>query len=107
MPPSLDLFELQQVIEAASASYAQTLGLERTDDWLILKTSEEMGEVVQAFLRQSGRARARDKTGAELTRDLADEVADLLGMTLLLVERFGVDIVPALERKWHIKLNTD
>jgi len=36
--------------------------------------------------------------------ELSDELADLLGFTLVLAKRWVVGLVPALERKWHMQL---
>jgi NTP pyrophosphatase (non-canonical NTP hydrolase) len=67
-----------------------------------LEDLEEEGELVQSFLRYSARARARGLTAEELKRALDDEIADLLGFSLVLAKRFDVDLLRALERKWHL-----
>lgn len=100
------LGDLVQVIANASRSYAAAHEIERSDDWLLLKTGEEYGEVLQAYLRLTSRARSSGAPPDDLQARLADEVADLLGMVLLLVDRFGVDIVPHLEKKWHTTLGS-
>jgi NTP pyrophosphatase (non-canonical NTP hydrolase) len=63
---------------------------------------EEAGELVQSFLRYSARAHARGLTAEELKRALDDEIVDLLGFSLVLAKRFDVDLLRALERKWHL-----
>jgi len=99
---SIALTEVRDRIDAACESYAATLGVTPTADWLVLKTVEEAGELVQAHLRHSKQAPARGADAAALKRALDDEVADLLGFALVLAKRFDVDILPALERKWHL-----
>jgi NTP pyrophosphatase (non-canonical NTP hydrolase) len=99
---NIDLVLTRDKIAKAGNRYAASLNIAPTDDWLVLKTSEEAGEPVQAFLRFSARARSRGLSQAELKRALDDEIADLLGFTLVLAERFDVDLLRALDRKWHL-----
>ena len=95
----MDVLLLRDKIAEAGDRYAASLNVDPTDDWIILKTLEEAGELVQAFLRYSARARARGLTAEEA---LDDEIADLLGFSLVLAKRFDVDLLRALERKWHL-----
>ena len=67
----------------------------------MLKLLEEVGELTQAWNRQSGRGRPRDRSPADLARDIADETAGLLGMVLLLAHDQGIDIENAILRKWR------
>jgi NTP pyrophosphatase (non-canonical NTP hydrolase) len=100
---SIALLEVRDRIDAACDSYAAQFDAKPTADWLVLKTVEEAGELVQAFLRHTGRAPNRSGAdAAALKRALDDEIADLLGFTLVLAKRFDVDILTALERKWHL-----
>lgn len=99
---SVDVLALRDTIAEAGDRYAASLNVEPTDDWLVLKTAEEAGELVQSFLRYSERARSRGRTPQELKRALDDEIADLLGFALVLAKRFDVDVLRALERKWHL-----
>ncbi|MDR3498528.1 MAG: pyrophosphatase [Parvibaculum sp.] len=95
------LTELADRFEDASQTYASTNGIARNDDWFILKMQEELGELTQVWMKLTGRGRLRGRTEEELRRDLADETADLLGHILLFARRNGVDISPAIERKWR------
>ena len=96
----MDVLLLRDKIAEAGDRYAASLNVDPTDDWIILKTLEEAGELVQSFLRYS--ARTRGLTAEELKRALDDEIADLLGFSLVLAKRFDVDLLRALERKWHL-----
>jgi NTP pyrophosphatase (non-canonical NTP hydrolase) len=98
----MDVLLLRDKIAEAGDRYAASLNVDPTDDWIILKTLEEAGELVQSFLRYSARARARGLTAEELKRALDDEIADLLGFSLVLAKRFDVDLLRTLERKWHL-----
>ena len=91
----MELRAAQADVEAISQVYARRFGVERTDDWLFLKLTEEVGELAQAYLARSGRTRSQ---GSD--EEFRDELADVLAHLLLIAERFGVDLDEALEAKW-------
>ncbi|GAA1940234.1 MazG nucleotide pyrophosphohydrolase domain-containing protein [Microbacterium aoyamense] len=92
----MDLAGLQREVEAISALYARRFDIDRTDDWLLLKLNEEVGELTQAYLARTGQARRTDASPEHFD----DEIADVLAHLLLIAERFGVDVAAAMERKW-------
>lgn len=94
------LGKLTAQFEAASADYAQHHGMVRDPDWFVLKLQEEMGELTQAWNRATGRGRRKGRADEDLSRDLADETADLLGHVLLFAHNNRLDLASAIERKW-------
>lgn len=96
----MDLESLQTNVEAISRLYAGRNGIDRTDDWFVLKLAEEIGELTQTYLALSGRARDKSLDHDALQRALADELADVLGHTLLIAEHFDIDLAEAMQRKW-------
>ena len=94
------LEDLADKFERASRIYAEANGLERDPDWFLLKLQEEMGELTQAWNRLTGRGRAKGRSADDMSRDLADETADLLGHILLFARRNEIDLEAAIERKW-------
>jgi NTP pyrophosphatase (non-canonical NTP hydrolase) len=91
---------LTNQLERVSDRYAERFGIERGDDWLMLKLQEELGELAQAHLKLSGRGRGTVDPQAR-----EDEAADVLCFLLLYCRRFGVDLDAAVDRKWlaHLK----
>lgn len=96
----VELRELQQKVEAVSRIYAKNCDVRRDDDWYFLKMQEETGELLQAWLRLTGRGRQKGGTEAEIRLQLEDELADCLAQVLLIAERFGIDVEKASKRKW-------
>ncbi|MFK0165676.1 pyrophosphatase [Rhizobium sp. NPDC090279] len=94
------LKDLMKQFETASATYAAENGLERDDDWFVLKLQEEMGELIQIWNRITGRGRRKGMSEEELATALADETADVLGHILLFAHSNGLDLTAAVERKW-------
>jgi len=96
----MELRRIQQKVEAVSQIYARNCNIRRDDDWYFLKMQEETGELLQAWLRLTGRGRQKGESEAEIRSQLEDELADCLAQVLLIAERFGVDVEKATQRKW-------
>jgi NTP pyrophosphatase (non-canonical NTP hydrolase) len=77
----------------------------RDDDWYIIKIQEELGELSSAYLKLTQRARIGEKTTQELEKNLEDEIADVIAMTLLFAKNKNIDVEKALNDKWfcHLK----
>ena len=53
----MGIAKLTSDVEEVSAFYAAKNDIDRTDDWLILKLNEEVGELTQAYLAKQGQSR--------------------------------------------------
>ncbi|WP_166845703.1 MazG nucleotide pyrophosphohydrolase domain-containing protein [Isoptericola sp. BMS4] len=95
----MELRDLADEVEIISRVYERRFGVERTDDWLVLKLHEEVGELTQAYLAASGRSRERPAATDEQQAFRA-ELADVLAQLLLVARRFDVDLEAEVERKW-------
>ena len=93
----LDLNALADRLEAISACYAASHGIDRSGDWFLLKVQEEMGEMTQAHLTKTGRSRRAVSDG---DAQLAAETADVLCQLLLFARAAGVDLDAAVRDKW-------
>lgn len=91
----MSLAALTDRVAEVSDIYAREFGIERDDDWFLLKVQEELGELTQQHLKLTGRARGGGDAQAR-----ADEAADVLCMLLLYCRRHGIDLDQAVERKW-------
>ncbi|ADB31726.1 conserved hypothetical protein [Kribbella flavida DSM 17836] len=99
----MDITELTERAEKISVKYGESLGIERDGDWFLLKLQEEVGELTQAYLQVTGRARPKNRTEHELRDGFELEFADVLCQLLLLARHHGVDVPAAVERKWLIR----
>jgi NTP pyrophosphatase (non-canonical NTP hydrolase) len=97
------LVKLAGQFEQASQRYAAANGITRNDDWFILKLQEELGELTQVWMTLTERGRKRGLSEAELREELANETADVLGHILLFALKNGVDLAPAITRKWRFE----
>lgn len=102
----MNLKTLIQKIEKVSALYSKKFNISRDKLWYLLKLQEEMGELTQAYLSMSGRARHKNKTPSEMKADFEHEIADVLCHVLLLAESEGVDLKKAIDEKWLKRLSS-
>ncbi|MDO8150679.1 pyrophosphatase [Isoptericola sp. b408] len=91
---------LADEIEIISRVYERVFDVPRSDDWLVLKLHEEVGELTQAYLARSGRSRDRGEDAAAVDAAFRAELADVLGMLLLVARRFDADLDAEVQRKW-------
>lgn len=92
----MEIHTLANRLLKLSQQYTHRYSIERSPQWCLLKLNEEVGELVQAYLKSTGQTRSNSSSQIELE----DELADVLGMVLILVRELDVDIERGLERKW-------
>lgn len=97
----MDITEITKKIVEVSDNYAQEQKIDRDNDWYMLKLQEELGELVQSYLSFTARGKSRDKTHSEIQENFAQELADVIGHTLLIAHHHQIDIEKALEKKWY------
>ena len=91
---------LVEDLEEISMGYASKFGIDRTPDWFIMKLTEELGELMQSYLKYVGQARSGGETKAVLKQNMEDELADVIGMALLTAKNQNIDMEEAFKRKW-------
>ena len=96
----MDLTELAERLEKLSVRYGETLGFERDPDWFLLKLQEEVGELTQAYLQHTGRARAKGLTPDQIRAGFHQEFADVLGQLILFALQHNVDLPREIDQKW-------
>jgi NTP pyrophosphatase (non-canonical NTP hydrolase) len=96
----VDLEQLSLQVERVSAQYADGHGFRRDAVWFLLKLQEEVGELTQAFLAQTGQARTKGRTPEELNGAVRAELADVLAHVLLLGRHLDVDLPSEVADKW-------
>ncbi len=100
-----NLPQLADKFRTASMAYCARNNIEFTDDWILMKLQEEVGELFQAWLMKTGRARDKGHTKQVLEEQLAAETADALGMIMVFISSQNIDINKYIEKKWNFKPN--
>lgn len=98
---------LAQKFDKASQKYCDIYNIERNDDWVLMKLQEEVGELFQAWLLQTGRGRDKGHTAAELKEQVASETADILGMILIFAATQNIDLNKYIKKKWRFEVDED
>ncbi len=72
-----------------------------SDDYLILKASEEFGEFIQSYLINKKRCRPVKYTSTSKSkRAMAKELSDVLGLIFVIAKQLKIDVEEALIKKW-------
>jgi NTP pyrophosphatase (non-canonical NTP hydrolase) len=98
----VDLVELTARLEKISVGYGERLGFDRDPDWFLLKLQEEVGELTQAYLQHTGRARSKGAMPDDIRATFHQEFADVLCQLLLFAHQHDVDLSQEIERKWLV-----
>ncbi len=96
----MNLSEMASKLLEVSDIYADKFEIKRDPDWYLLKIQEELGELTSAHLKLTARARVGNSTKDELEKNLSDEIADVIAMTILYAKHKGIDVEDAIEKKW-------
>jgi NTP pyrophosphatase (non-canonical NTP hydrolase) len=75
-----------------------------SDDYLVLKLTEELGEFVQSYLVHQKRCRPTKYLPAKISkRELAKELSDVFGIIFVIAKKMKIDLEEALVKKWITK----
>jgi NTP pyrophosphatase (non-canonical NTP hydrolase) len=92
---------IQEDVVKNALEYGKKYNVTIDKEFALLKLFEEAGELAQAVLIHEKKSRPEKHLSAEESKkDLASEIADLVGMALVCAHLYGVDLESALERKW-------
>ncbi len=80
--------------------YSENFGVETSAEWCLLKLQEELGELVSAYLKLSGKTRAKGPSQEAMRQNLKEEIADVIGFTLAFADECGIDATDAFKDKW-------
>ena len=96
--------QIKQLQKKASKVFLGNLKRDKikvSDDYLLLKLTEELGEFTQSYLVHKKRCRpAKYLTPATSKKELSKELCDVLGLILVIAENLKIDIEEALIKKW-------
>ncbi|MFA6429479.1 MAG: MazG nucleotide pyrophosphohydrolase domain-containing protein [Patescibacteria group bacterium] len=97
----MQLTELQDQAATVFLNNLKRDNIEQTNDYLVMKLSEELGEFVQSYLVHAKRCRPEKYLPEEESkRELSKELADVLGIALVIAKTMEIDVEEALVKKW-------
>jgi len=96
--------EFKQLQNNASKVFLGNLkrdNIQVSEDYLIMKLTEELGEFVQSFLIHKKRCRPEKYQPTQKSkRELSKELADVLGIVFVISKTMKIDVEEALIKKW-------
>ena len=99
--------ELKKLQDRASEVFLNNLkrdNIKISEDYLILKLTEELGEFVQSYLLHKKRCRPEKYLATEKSkRGLSKELADVLGLIFVIAKILKINLEEALIKKWVTK----
>ena len=96
--------EMQKAVMKIGEIYGERFNVRIDEDFVLLKLYEEVGELAQGVLIH----RRKCKPGKYISHDeskqmIANELADIVGLTIMNAGLLGVDLEKAIENKWLSK----
>ncbi|MBU1131790.1 hypothetical protein KKC32_00870 [Patescibacteria group bacterium] len=97
----MDFNELQQSVIENAMDYGQKYNVQIDEDFALLKLYEEVGEFAQAVLIHRKKSRPEKHVPEEISKkELAKELADVVGMAIVNAHLLGIDLEEAINKKW-------
>lgn len=100
----MDFNGLQKKVFENAVEYGKKYDVQIDEDFALLKLYEEVGELAQAVLIHRKNSRPEKHLSEEASkRELAKELADVVGMVIVNAHLLGVDLEEAIKNKWITK----
>jgi NTP pyrophosphatase (non-canonical NTP hydrolase) len=94
----MEFKELQNKVVRNALNYGKKYHVKIDEDFALLKLYEEVGELAQAVLIQS---RPEKHVSEKISKkELAKELADVIGMVIVNAHLLGIDLEEAINKKW-------
>jgi NTP pyrophosphatase (non-canonical NTP hydrolase) len=97
----MTIAEAQKTVDDWIKSYGVRYFSELTNMAML---SEEVGEVARIIARRYGEQSEKE---SDMSKDLGDEIADVLFVLICLANQTGIDLTAALEKNLNKKTNRD
>lgn len=97
----MDFKELQEKVIQNALNYGRKYNVQIDEEFALLKLYEEVGELAQAFLIHKKKSRPHKHVPEGVSKkELAKELADVLGMVIVNAYLLGIDLQEAIDKKW-------
>lgn len=97
----MEFKQLQEKIVQNALEYGKKYNVEIDEDFALLKLYEEAGELAQAVLIHRKKSRPEKHVAPEISKQqLAEEIADVVGMAIVCAHLYGIDLEAVISKKW-------
>src|SRR4030042_5034595 len=97
----MDFQEIQKKVVENAFNYGKKYNVEIDENFALFKLYEEVGELAQSVLIHRKKCRPGKYVSNEKSKkELAQELADILGMVIVNAYLLDIDLEEAINRKW-------
>jgi NTP pyrophosphatase (non-canonical NTP hydrolase) len=97
----MEFKEIQKKLIENAINYCKKYNIEIDEDWALFKLYEEVGELAQSVLIHRKKCRPEKYIPKEKSKEeLAQELADVLGMIMVNAYLLDIDLEEAITKKW-------
>lgn len=97
----MEFKEIQQKIVENAIRYGKKYNIEIDEGFALIKLYEEVGEFSQALLIHKKKSRPEKYVTESISkRELAEELADIIGMVVVNAHLLDIDLEEAIDKKW-------
>ena len=101
---SMKLKDLQKQASDVFMSNLKRDNIKVSEDYLIMKLGEELGEFIQSYIVHKKQCRPEKYLPVdESKKNMAKELSDVLGLVLTIASHMKIDVEEALIKKWITK----
>lgn len=96
--------DMQKKVIENAVRYGKEYNVKIDEDFALIKLYEEVGEFSQAVLIHRKKSRPEKYVAEDVSKkELAKELADIVGMAIINAYLLGIDLEEAIEKKWISK----
>lgn len=97
----MEFKEIQKGIEENASKYQKKYGVDIDATFALLKLTEEIGELSEAYLTYTKKSRPEKFVSEEDAKNnVAKEIADVVGVAIILAGLLNIDLEKAIDKKW-------
>jgi len=97
----MEFKELQEKVIKNTRDYCEKYDVELDEDFALFKLYEEVGELAQDVLIHRKKCRPEKYLSTEKSKEeLGTELADVMGMIIVVSHLFDIDLEKAIDKKW-------
>ena len=101
----MDFLKLQKDVIKVAHKYSKKNKIKIDKDFALLKLYEELGELTQDILIAKKKSRPEKFVSAKKSKEnVANEMADVLGILMINAYLWNINLEKALENKWLSRL---
>lgn len=97
----MEFNDIQKGVVDNAIRYGKEYNVKIDEDFALIKLYEEVGEFSQAVLIHRKKSRPEKHATEDVSkRELAKELADVVGMAMVNAHLLGIDLEEAIDKKW-------